>query len=234
MASASTHAGKKGGRSLAPGIPAAHFVLGAASVVQFPADDMAEIAFVGRSNVGKSALLNRLLNRRNLARVSRTPGRTREANFFRVGARWWFVDLPGYGYAHVAQSQRSVWDQLIGGYFDQRRTLRAVILLLDPRRGLTTLDQDLLKHLDQRGIPSLPVATKMDKLNRNDRRRALQTMTSSLQQASAFALLPVVPVSSLRGDGMDALWHRLREILADPEEEQIPSSPQETMPPATP
>ncbi|WP_130472906.1 ribosome biogenesis GTP-binding protein YihA/YsxC, partial [Candidatus Magnetaquicoccus inordinatus] len=102
-------------------IPSAQFVIGAVSARQFPSDERAEIAFVGRSNVGKSSLLNRLLNRRNLARVSRTPGRTREINFFHVGSAWSFVDLPGYGYASVGQEQRSVWDQVLGSYFGQRR-----------------------------------------------------------------------------------------------------------------
>ena len=196
-------------------IPAARFVLGAVAAQQFPDDTLAEVAFVGRSNVGKSSLLNCLLNRRNLARVSRTPGRTREINFFLVGERWWFVDLPGYGYASVAQQQRSVWDQLLDNYFGQRRNLRAVILLLDPRRGLTELDQELLTHLDQYGMPALPVATKVDKLKSNQRRQALCLLAESLPKASPFALLPLVPVSSLTGDGLPLLWERLQAILAD-------------------
>ncbi|MEO5341483.1 MAG: ribosome biogenesis GTP-binding protein YihA/YsxC [Magnetococcus sp. MYC-9] len=196
-------------------IPEAHFVLGAVAARQFPTEDLAEVAFVGRSNVGKSSLLNRLLNRRSLARVSRTPGRTREVNFFRVGERWWFVDLPGYGYASVGQQQRSVWDQLLGSYFEQRRNLRAVILLLDPRRGLTDLDQELLGHLDQYGIPALPVATKVDKMKSNERRQALRLLAEVLPKVSPFALLPVVSVSSLNGDGLPLLWERLQAILAD-------------------
>ncbi|MBF0162868.1 MAG: YihA family ribosome biogenesis GTP-binding protein [Magnetococcales bacterium] len=196
-------------------IPTARFVLGAVDARQFPDDASAEIAFVGRSNVGKSSLLNRLLNQRQLARVSRTPGRTREINFFRVGERWWFVDLPGYGYASVVQQQRSVWDRLLGDYFSQRRNLRAVILLLDPRRGLTELDQELLTHLDHHGIPALPVATKVDKMKGNERRQALRLLGESLPQASPFALLPVMPVSTLTGDGLPQLWERLQTLLAD-------------------
>ena len=193
----------------------AHFVVGAVAVRQFPSDNLAEIAFVGRSNVGKSALLNRLLNRRSLARVSRTPGRTREINFFQVGKRWHFVDLPGYGYAHVARTQRAVWDRLMAGYFGQRRNLRAVVLLLDLRRGLTPLDRDLLAHLDQCGVPALPVATKIDKLNSNKRRHALQQLAATLQGASPFVLTPLQPVSSLDGHGIPELWHRLYALLAD-------------------
>lgn len=204
-------------------IPEAHFELGAVSPKQFPDNSLAEIAFVGRSNVGKSALLNRVLNRRNLARVSRTPGRTREINFFRVGKRWWFVDLPGYGYAKIAKQQRSVWDQLMGGYFEKRRNLRAVVLLLDLRRGLTNLDQELLIHLDQLGIPSLPIATKIDKLKSNRQRTALIELNTILRQASPFILLPVVPVSSLNGEGIPALWQRLEQILEDSTDHTMPS-----------
>ncbi len=196
-------------------IPPAEFVLGAVSARQFPNDERAEIAFVGRSNVGKSSLLNRLLNRRNLARVSRTPGRTREINFFHVGDLWSFVDLPGYGYASVGQVQRSVWDQLLGSYFGQRRNLRAVVLLLDLRRGLTALDQELLRHLDQYGIPALPVATKVDKLKSNERRQALRQLAVVLPEASQFLLLPAVTVSALNGEGLPDLWHRLQAVLAD-------------------
>ncbi|MBF0185864.1 MAG: YihA family ribosome biogenesis GTP-binding protein [Magnetococcales bacterium] len=196
-------------------IPAAEFVVGAVAARQFPQDDRAEIAFVGRSNVGKSSLLNRLLNRRNLARVSRTPGRTREINFFQVGEKWSFVDLPGYGYASVGQVQRSVWDQLLGSYFAQRRNLRAVVLLLDLRRGLTELDQELLRHLDQYGIPALPVATKVDKLKSNERREALRQLALVLPQASHYLLLPAVTVSALNGEGMPGLWQRLQTLLAD-------------------
>lgn len=205
-------------------IPAAHFVLGAVSAKQFPTDELPEVAFVGRSNVGKSSLLNRLLNRRSLARVSRTPGRTREINFFQVGERWWFVDLPGYGYASVAQQQRAVWDQLLGNYFKHRRTLRAVILLLDLRRGLTDLDQELLTHLDQYGIPALPVATKVDKMNSNERRVALRLLAETVPKASPFALLPVVSVSALTGDGLPLLWERLQAILADTADTQSHSN----------
>ncbi|MBF0583321.1 MAG: YihA family ribosome biogenesis GTP-binding protein [Magnetococcales bacterium] len=204
------------GSPLSPlSVPAARFVLGAVTARQFPSEALPEVAFVGRSNVGKSSLLNRLLNRRSLARVSRTPGRTREINFFQVGERWWFVDLPGYGYASVAQQQRSVWDQVLGSYFEQRRNLRAVILLLDLRRGLTELDQELLSHLDQYGIPALPVATKVDKMKSNEGRQALRLLAERLPAVSPFALLPVVPVSALTGEGLPALWVRLQAILAD-------------------
>ena len=193
----------------------ARFITGAVNSRQFPEERLPEAAFAGRSNVGKSSLLNKLLNRRKLARVSRTPGRTREINFFSVGNRWMFVDLPGYGYARVQRQQRQVWDQAIGGYLNQRRALRAVILLLDPRRGVTDLDQALIDYLEKEGIAYLPVATKIDKLKSNPRRQALLQMTRQLQQKARFSLLPVVPVSALSGYGTLGLWQRLEEILGE-------------------
>ncbi len=198
-----------------PGQYQARFVTGAVAPRQFPEERLPEVAFAGRSNVGKSSLLNKLLNRRKLARVSRTPGRTREINFFQVDDRWLFVDLPGYGFAQVQHRQRKVWDQVIGGYLNQRRTLRAVILLLDPRRGVTDLDQGVIDHLEREGITYLPVVTKVDKLKSNPRRQALRTLERQLQQQARFALLPVVPVSSRSGDGIQALWRRLAEILEE-------------------
>ncbi|MBF0214569.1 MAG: ribosome biogenesis GTP-binding protein YsxC, partial [Magnetococcales bacterium] len=163
------------------GLPS-QFLVGALARHQFPLDDLPEVAFAGRSNVGKSSLLNRLLNRRNLARVSRTPGRTREVNFFLVGEHGRFVDLPGYGFAEVGRSQRLVWDRVAEAYFTERRSLRGVILLLDPRRGLLESDLNLVSYLAERGIGFLPVATKIGKLKANPRRQALITMAKQIQE----------------------------------------------------
>ncbi|MBF0165932.1 MAG: YihA family ribosome biogenesis GTP-binding protein [Magnetococcales bacterium] len=198
--------------SIHPGLPS-RFIVGAVSRQQFPPDDLPEVAFAGRSNVGKSSLLNRLLNRRNLARVSRTPGRTREINFFTVGEHGRFVDLPGYGYASVGRTQRLTWDRVAGDYFSERRCLRGVILLLDLRRGLLTLDTDLVTFLEERGIGFLPVATKIDKLNANPRRQALLTLTRQLNETTRLAMTPPVAVSTLTGDGIGELWHHLTKIL---------------------
>ncbi|MBF0126466.1 MAG: YihA family ribosome biogenesis GTP-binding protein, partial [Magnetococcales bacterium] len=192
---------------------ASKFITGAVASHQFPPDDLPELAFAGRSNVGKSSLLNRLLNRRNLAKVSRTPGRTREINFFAVGERGRFVDLPGYGFAEVGRGHRSVWDQVANAYFSQRRNLRAVILLLDLRRGLTEADQEVVAFLEARGIGFVPVATKIDKLNSNPKRQALLTLADGLRRTTRLAMTPPLPVSSLKGDGIGALWQQLEQIL---------------------
>lgn len=192
----------------------ATFLLGAVSAHQFPPEDLPEVAFAGRSNVGKSSLLNRLLNRRNLAKVSRTPGRTREINFFEVGAAGRFVDLPGYGFAAGGgASQRSVWDRVADAYFT-RRSLRGVILLLDLRRGFMESDAEVVAFLEARGIGFLPVATKIDKLSGNSRRQALAQLTGRLRQETRLAMAPPLPVSSLNGDGLPELRRQLGAILA--------------------
>ncbi|MBF0132898.1 MAG: YihA family ribosome biogenesis GTP-binding protein [Magnetococcales bacterium] len=191
----------------------AEFVTGAVNAKGFPTASVPEIAFAGRSNVGKSSLLNRLLNRKNLARVSRTPGRTREINFFSVGGTWMFVDLPGYGYAKVARDQRQSWDQVMEHYLGQRSELRAVIILLDLRRGITDLDRDLMALLALKGVPWLPVATKMDKLKSNPRRQAVRELQEAVARVPGFGMPPVVTVSSHTDEGLGVLWQRLREIL---------------------
>ncbi|MBF0181141.1 MAG: YihA family ribosome biogenesis GTP-binding protein [Magnetococcales bacterium] len=197
---------------------ASTFLTGAVERRQFPPDDLPELAFVGRSNVGKSSLLNRLLNRRNLAKVSRTPGRTREINFFAVGQGARFVDLPGYGHAEVGAGQRAAWDQLADAYFSGRRNLRAVILLLDARRGITGLDAEVVTFLEARGIGFLPVVTKIDKLNANPRRQALLSLTAELQRATRLAMTPPIPISALHGDGIPELWGHLERIFASPDQ----------------
>lgn len=196
------------------GLPA-RFLVGALSQPQFPPDDLPEVALAGRSNVGKSSLLNRLLSRRNLARVSRTPGRTREINFFALGEQARLVDLPGYGYAAVGRSQRLVWDRVAEAYFQSRRTLRGVVLLIDLRRGLLPSDLDLIDYLAQRGIGFLPVATKIDKLNANPRRQALIELARSIDHSTRLSMTPPIPVSSLTGDGIAALWQQLEKVLGD-------------------
>ncbi|MBF0416766.1 MAG: YihA family ribosome biogenesis GTP-binding protein [Magnetococcales bacterium] len=200
-----------------PGSLAGHpalFLVGAVSRHQFPPDDLPEIAFAGRSNVGKSSLLNRLLNRRNLARVSRTPGRTREINFFSIRDQARFVDLPGYGFAAVGRQQRLVWDRIAESYFNERRCLRGVILLIDLRRGLLDSDLELIAYLETRGIGFLPVATKIDKLNANPRRQALLVLEKELKQQTKLAMSPPLAVSSLDSSGIPTLWEQLEKILS--------------------
>ena len=192
----------------------AEFVTSAMEPSQFPAGDLPEIAFAGRSNVGKSSLLNALLGRKNLARVSQTPGRTRLLNFFRVvvsdkkGAEFLFVDLPGYGYAKVAKAVQEQWGPMIEGYLSARSVLRGVVLLTDVRRG----EQDeinLVRWVREQGLGLVAVATKIDKLPRGQRVQGIRDLETLLG-------VPVIGCSAETGEGMDAAWKAIRALPARP------------------
>jgi GTP-binding protein len=168
-----------------------------------------EVAFAGRSNVGKSSLLNMMLSRRGLARTSNTPGCTRQINFFEVvlageqtPKRVVFVDLPGYGYAKVSKTENKAWKDLLEGYLRERPTLRAVAILVDVRRGLEQEEEDLIEFLEQRPELTLViVATKVDKLARSAQKPALAKLAGQKRL--------VVPTSAESGQGRDLLWARI-------------------------
>ncbi|HZP41602.1 MAG TPA: ribosome biogenesis GTP-binding protein YihA/YsxC [Candidatus Binatia bacterium] len=166
-----------------------------------------EIALAGRSNVGKSSLLNSLLGRRGLAHTSRSPGRTRQMNFFLVNDRFLLVDLPGYGFAVGPEAERRAWGPLVESYLATRPTLRGVVVLVDARRGLGREEEDLLAFLAHVGRPAAVVATKADKLGRAEAARARAAL------AARCAGLPVVACSARTGDGREALWRVLTAWL---------------------
>jgi len=199
-------------------VSTAEFSAGAARSDQVPQTslfgDAPEIAFAGRSNVGKSSLLNMMLARRGLARTSNTPGCTRQINFFDVGLaqkqtpapppRIVFVDLPGYGYAKVSKSEAQAWKQLLEGYLHERPTLRAVVILVDVRRGLEQEEEDLIEFLEQRkGLVVILCATKVDKLPRNQQKPAI----AKLKKHGSAQL--VVATSAETGAGREELWARI-------------------------
>ena len=192
----------------------AKFVVSAAEPAQFPAGDLPEIAFAGRSNVGKSSLLNALLGRKNLARVSQTPGRTRLLTFFRVttsdgpGGECMFVDLPGYGYAKVAKALKDQWGPMIEGYLSSRPSLRGVVLLTDIRRGEED-EVNLVRWLGEQGLGLVAVAAKIDKLPRGQRMQALRDLET-------FLGVPVIGCSAVTGEGKDVAWQAIRGLLARP------------------
>jgi len=167
---------------------------------RLPPPTLPEIAFAGRSNVGKSALLNRVLGRRALARVSKTPGRTQQINFFAVDQRLLFVDLPGYGFARVPLAVKDEWRRLVEGYLTGRRTLRAVVVLVDVRRGVEPDDARLLDFLATHRIGALLVVTKIDKLARGPRLRRLAEIAARHPAHSPM------PVSAASGEGAAELW----------------------------
>jgi GTP-binding protein len=196
----------------------AEFVASATASAQYPAGDLPEIAFAGRSNVGKSSLLNALLGRKNLARVSQSPGRTRHLTFFRVtlvshGAqgspeKFLFVDLPGYGYAKVAKAVQDQWGPMIEGYLSSRPPLRGVVLLTDIRRGEDD-EVNLVRWLGEQGLGLVAVATKIDKLPRGQRLQALRALETLLG-------VPVIGCSPVTGEGQGVVWKEIRTLLARP------------------
>jgi len=174
-----------------------------------PESTLPEIAFAGRSNVGKSSLLNALLRRRNAARVSKTPGRTREINFFRVNDAFMLVDLPGYGYARVAKERKAEWKPLIEGYLQSSPNLRGLVLLLDSRREPSDDDRDMLAFLAERATPVLVAITKMDKFGTGAGRDRVAAIASALELDAD----QVVPVSAETGLGRDDLATAVMQLM---------------------
>jgi len=187
---------------------AARFVAGAADARQVPPPRHPEIAFAGRSNVGKSSLLNRLVGQHKLARVSKTPGRTQQINFFEIDGRLTFVDLPGYGFARVPLHVKHEWKALVEAYLTTRRALRAVVVIVDLRRGVEDDDAQLLDFLQANGVPPILVATKSDKLAYGERIRRARALT----EAVAPLGIPVVVCSSANGAGVEDIWKTLEAL----------------------
>lgn len=172
---------------------------------QIPSDPIAQVAFSGRSNVGKSSLINTLLGRKSLARVSSAPGKTITINFYDVDKKLYLVDLPGYGFAKRTLADKAKWSSLTDGYFTQNKNidrLALVLQLVDSRIGPTKDDEMMLNFLRESGLPFALVATKTDKLNATERKKNLAAIASHPLVDGA----PVIPFSALKGEGRDELW----------------------------
>ena len=182
----------------------ASFVKSAVKPANFPLSDRPEAAFAGRSNVGKSSILNCLLSRRKLARTSSTPGRTQTINFFDIGGKLYFADLPGFGYAKVPLAVRAAWGPMVEGYLSAGRDIRLVILLVDVRRDPGEEEIALLNWLDSYQIPGLVVVTKADKVKRSK----LVARQTAIREALNLPENPVL-FSSLTGLGRSEVWSRL-------------------------
>lgn len=181
---------------------------------QIPPPERIEIAFAGHSNVGKSTLINKLFNRRNLARVSSVPGKTATINFYGLD-NIFFVDLPGYGYAKVSKSEKERWSGLIGGYLDSDRDIRLVFMLVDMRHAPTKDDVQMINYLIDTEMPFVLILTKADKLKRNERERRMEAFRDEIP---CFEDMHVVPFSSMTLEGVDELREIVEEVVSDGEE----------------
>ncbi len=191
------------------------FVAGAAIATQLPADTLPEVAFAGRSNVGKSSLVNALTGRGTLARTSNTPGRTRQVNFFDLGHRLMLVDLPGYGYARASKGEIKRWNTLIHDYLRGRASLRRVVVLIDARRGVRESDLDVMARLDEVAVVYQVVLTKIDKLPAEELEAARAAVARVLHRRPA-AHPEVLATSSRGGVGIAALRAELATLSLIP------------------
>jgi GTP-binding protein len=175
-----------------------------------PETTLPEVAFAGRSNVGKSSLINALLRRSKAARVSNTPGRTREINFFKINDQFVLVDLPGYGYARVSKDKRAEWKPMIEGYLQGSANLRGIVQLLDVRHDPTSDDLQMLDFLAKVGVPTMVVMTKTDKLSKTQAAERVRTISASLGLEED----QVIPFSSVTGLGRDDLAESVLSLVA--------------------
>jgi GTP-binding protein len=193
-------------------VKSASFIISAPALASCPPSEWPEIAFAGRSNVGKSSLINCLLNRKGLVRTSSTPGRTQLLNYFAINEELYFVDLPGYGFARAPRSVREKWQPMVHGYLQGRENLRAVIWLLDVRRDPSKEDLEFLDWLEESEIPTIPVVTKVDKVSKNELGRCLAKISNSTGLEKEL----LTPFSVQTRQGHKEVWELISMSL-DPE-----------------
>ncbi|RDY66096.1 MULTISPECIES: ribosome biogenesis GTP-binding protein YihA/YsxC [Halobacillus] len=191
-------------------VNSADIVISAASKKQYPKAPIPEIALAGRSNVGKSSFINRMIQRKNLARTSSKPGKTQTLNFYIINDKFHFVDVPGYGYAKVSKKERAKWGAMMEEYFAEREQVKATALIIDIRHKPTEDDQlmyDYLKHFD---LPVMVIATKLDKIKKGQRKKQLKMIQDVLEMEEEDAL---IPFSSETGEGKDVAWKTMLSHL---------------------
>ncbi|UOQ93891.1 ribosome biogenesis GTP-binding protein YihA/YsxC [Halobacillus shinanisalinarum] len=188
----------------------AEIVISAAGKKQYPKEFIPEIALAGRSNVGKSSFINKMIQRKNLARTSSKPGKTQTLNFYKINESFHFVDVPGYGYAKVSKKERAKWGRMMEEYFAEREQLQATALVIDVRHQPTEDDcvmYDYLKHFE---LPVMVIATKLDKIKKGQRDKQLKLVADTLEMDDGDQL---IPFSSETGEGKDAAWKKMLEYL---------------------
>ena len=181
----------------------------AVAPAQFPQKNLPELAFAGRSNVGKSSLINVMINRKALARTSQSPGKTRTINFYNLDESLYFVDLPGYGYAKISRSESEKWGKMIENYLKQSQNLKAIVLLTDIRHEPSALDCQMMNWIKFYEINTIIAATKMDKINRSALDKHMKIIANKLEVDRSI----IVPFSSLSKQGKSELWEKIHHYL---------------------
>ncbi|MGL5257295.1 MAG: ribosome biogenesis GTP-binding protein YihA/YsxC [Proteocatella sp.] len=178
---------------------------------QYPDDGLPQIAFVGRSNVGKSSSINTLLNRKRMARVSQTPGKTRTINFYKINREFYLVDLPGYGYAKLSKEEKASWGKVMEEYFINSKNLVHVFILVDIRHEPKEEDLMMIEFVRHYGIPVSIIATKSDKVTRNEAAKSKQAIKKKLRLVGE----PILPISALKKTGAEEIWEHILEIYKE-------------------
>jgi len=191
-------------------IKKAEHVISAAGPSQYPNTVFPEIVLAGRSNVGKSSLINALVNRKNLARVGSIPGKTRLINFYNINDYMMLVDLPGYGFAKVSQAERESWGKLCETYLNTRKQIKAIIMIVDIRHEPTRDDKVMLQYIRESGKDYVIVANKADKLGKTEIKKQLDMIRKTLEPDEGTE---IIPFSAVRKTGVETLWARIEEIL---------------------
>lgn len=187
----------------------AELVISAVDKSQYPKDDLPEIALAGRSNVGKSSFINKMIGRKNLVHTSSKPGKTRTLNFYRINDRFYFVDVPGYGYAKVSKKEREKWGRMMEDYFETRKNLRAVVLIIDSRHLPTNDDLQMYEYATYLNIPLIIIATKVDKLSKNK----WDKNVNDLKKVFHAPEVPIIPFSAVTGMNKDKVWSELEKYM---------------------
>lgn len=191
-------------------VTAAEIIISAVSKKQYPSDHLPEIALAGRSNVGKSSFINKMIQRKSLARTSSKPGKTQTLNFYKINERFYFVDVPGYGYAKVSKKEREKWGAMMEAYFQERNTLKAVLLITDIRHEPTRDDVQMYEYLKYHGLPVIVVGTKADKIPKNQKAKHLKRLIQTLHVEKEDK---VILFSAETGEGKDEAWSVLQHYM---------------------
>lgn len=190
-------------------VTSAEIEISAVSKKQYPKTNLPEIALAGRSNVGKSSFINRIIGRKNLVRTSSKPGKTRTLNFYKINEAFYFVDVPGYGYAKVSKQEREKWGRMMEEYFETREQLSLVVLVVDLRHNPTEEDIQMYEYVTYLNIPLLVIATKLDKISKSKRQKQINRMN----QIFANEEVKVIPFSAMTSENKDLVWREIEKYM---------------------